>query len=141
MSLEETLEATDLAGQSSLSLREIAQHPIVTYGLEFAGRTRIDASFATAGLHPDVVLEASDSDVIKTYVGLGLGVGIVSSLAIDKNESGGALVALPFKPALFSNDTFVAYRKGRLLKRFEQLFVQSLITLPTRASPAPGPAK
>jgi LysR family transcriptional regulator, cys regulon transcriptional activator len=130
-----------LAGQQSLTLEQIAQHPIVTYGLEFAGRTRIDATFATAGLQPDVVLEASDSDVIKTYVALGLGVGIVSSLAIEKNDTSSGLVALPFEPALFSNDTFVAYRKGRLLKRFEQLFVQSLITLPTRASPAPSPAK
>jgi DNA-binding transcriptional LysR family regulator len=110
-----------ILSEKSVSPASIVNYPIVTYGKEFAGRSRIDAVFAAQGLTPNVVLEASDSDVIKTYVALGLGLGVVSELAVEK----GAL-ALVFKPALFDNQTYVAYRKGRLLKRFEQLFIKAL---------------
>jgi DNA-binding transcriptional LysR family regulator len=112
-----------LAKEPSLSLGQICDYPLITYGKEFAGRPRIDAVFSAAALQPNVVLEASDSDVIKTYVGLELGVGIISELAMKRNSS---LVVIPFEPILFNNDTFVAYRKGRLLKRYEQLLIESL---------------
>jgi LysR family transcriptional regulator, cys regulon transcriptional activator len=110
-----------ILNKKTVSPASIVNYPIVTYGKEFAGRSRIDAVFAAQGLTPNVVLEASDSDVIKTYVALGLGLGLVSELAVEK---GGA--ALRFDPPLFDNQTYVAYRKGRLLKRFEQLFIKSL---------------
>jgi DNA-binding transcriptional LysR family regulator len=107
--------------EKSVCPASIIAYPIVTYGREFAGRTRIDAVFAAQGLVPNVVLEASDSDVIKTYVALGLGLGVVSELAVDKSTP-----AIEFDPPLFENQTYVAYRKGRLLKRFEQLFIKAL---------------
>jgi DNA-binding transcriptional LysR family regulator len=107
--------------EKSVSPASIIAYPIVTYGREFAGRTRIDAVFAAQGLVPNVVLEASDSDVIKTYVALGLGLGVVSELAVDKTTP-----TIEFDPPLFENQTYVAYRKGRLLKRFEQLFIKAL---------------
>jgi DNA-binding transcriptional LysR family regulator len=107
--------------EKTVTPASIVSYPIVTYGKEFAGRSRIDAVFASQGLTPNVVLEASDSDVIKTYVNLGLGLGVVSELAVEKGAP-----MLVFKPALFDNQTYVAYRKGRLLKRFEQLFIKAL---------------
>jgi DNA-binding transcriptional LysR family regulator len=107
--------------EKTVTPASIVSYPIITYGKEFAGRSRIDAVFASQGLTPNVVLEASDSDVIKTYVNLGLGLGVVSELAIEKGVPMRA-----FKPALFDNQTYVAYRKGRLLKRFEQLFIKAL---------------
>ena len=61
----------------------LAHHPIITYDVGYTGRTHIDEAFARAGLKPSVVLTAMDADVIKTYVELGMGVGIVASIAFD----------------------------------------------------------
>jgi LysR family cys regulon transcriptional activator len=66
-----------------LTLEALVRYPIVTYHAAFTGRAKIDAAFDAKGLEPNVVLTALDSDVIKTYVELGLGVGIVSMLAYD----------------------------------------------------------
>ena len=77
-----------LAGQPA-SLHALARHPLITYVEEFAGRRRIDRAFADAGLRPDIVLSAIDSDVIKTYVDVGLGVGIVTGLAYDPRQDRG----------------------------------------------------
>ena len=72
-----------LAKASPLTLEAIAEHPIITYDHAFTGRSHIDAAFARAGLAPDIVLTAIDADVIKTYVEVGLGIGIVASMAFD----------------------------------------------------------
>ena len=69
-----------------LSLAALARFPLVTYVAEFAGRRRIDEAFEAQGLSPDVVLAAIDSDVIKTYVALGLGVGIMAAMAYDEQR-------------------------------------------------------
>ena len=66
-----------------LTLEAIVAHPVITYHEGFTGRTRIDQTFARAGLTPDVVMSALDADVIKTYVELGLGVGILASMAFN----------------------------------------------------------
>jgi LysR family cys regulon transcriptional activator len=68
-----------------LTLEAIARQPIVTYDFAFAGRSQINKAFAARGLEPRVVLTAIDADIIKTYVGLGLGVGIVAAMAYDEN--------------------------------------------------------
>ncbi|MBW8074318.1 CysB family HTH-type transcriptional regulator, partial [Metallibacterium scheffleri] len=68
---------------AELSLEDLARHPIVTYGQGFAGRRRIDQAFAQHGLHPDIVLEAIDSDVLKTYVELDMGVGLIAEMALQ----------------------------------------------------------
>ena len=89
-----------------LTLEAIAEHPIITYHEGFTGRTRIDETFASAGLAPDIVMSALDADVIKAYVELGLGVGIIASMAfqathdphlrlLDAQHLQGALVDLP----------------------------------------------
>lgn len=69
-----------------LTLQALAQHPIITYDLSFAGRSRMDKAFAQAGIVPNVALAAIDADVIKTYVKLGLGVGVVADMAYDAAE-------------------------------------------------------
>ena len=119
-----------LASQKSVTLQELSSCDIVTYDKEFAGRTRIDAAFTALLLKPKVVLEATDSDVIKTYVGLGLGVGIVSELAMVSDALGSdaaVFACLTIKPSIASNDTFVAYRKGRVLRRFEGAVIAALV--------------
>ena len=67
----------------NISLEEICEYPIITYDFTFTGRPIIKQTFETKGLKPDIVLTAVDADVIKTYVELGLGVGIVSMMAYD----------------------------------------------------------
>ncbi|MGV3590478.1 MAG: LysR substrate-binding domain-containing protein, partial [Gammaproteobacteria bacterium] len=70
--------------KKKLTLQEIAAHPIVTYHEGFTGRARIEEAFKGAGLEPEIVLSALDADLIKSYVELGLGIGIVASLAYDE---------------------------------------------------------
>src|SRR5690606_17070435 len=77
-----------------LRLEDIARFPIVTYVFGFTGRSQLDAAFRSAGLEPQVVFTAADADVIKTYVRLGLGVGIVASMAHDPRVDTD-LVSLP----------------------------------------------
>jgi LysR family cys regulon transcriptional activator len=73
----------DVAKSGGLGLEEVAAEPIVTYVFGFTGRSRLDAAFTAAGLAPHVVLTATDTDVIKTYVRLGLGIGIIARMALD----------------------------------------------------------
>jgi LysR family cys regulon transcriptional activator len=84
-----------LAAVERPTIEQLAATPLVTYHPSFTGRTRIDAAFARAHLRPDIVLEAIDSDVIKTYVRSGLGVGIVAEMATREEPVGGELVSRP----------------------------------------------
>jgi LysR family cys regulon transcriptional activator len=72
-----------LAQEKPLTLEALARYPIVTYDFSFTGRSQINAAFSAKGLDPNVVLTALDADIIKTYVELGLGVGIVAQMAYD----------------------------------------------------------
>ena len=111
-----------LAGQP-LSLPALVKYPIVTYVEEFAGRRRIDRAFADAGLRPDVVLAAIDSDVIKTYVNLGLGVGIMAGLAWDAARDRG-LVAMPAGGLFGMNHVRLALRRDAFLRGFALSFIE-----------------
>src|SRR5204863_6198147 len=82
-----------LAAVERPTLEQLAAEPLVSYHPTFAGRSRIDQAFARARLKPNLVLEAIDADVIKTYVRLGLGVGIVAEMAVREDPPGGDLVA------------------------------------------------
>lgn len=84
----------ELAGQASIDLPTLASYPIVTYHGGFTGRGAIDQTFAEAGLEPDIVLSALDADVISTYVGLGLGIGIIAEMAFEPSHYQN-LVAIP----------------------------------------------
>lgn len=111
-----------LAGQP-LSLQALVKYPLVTYVEEFAGRRRIDRAFADAGLRPDVVLAAIDSDVIKTYVRLGLGVGIMTGLGYDAMQDRG-LVAMPAGALFGMNHVRLAVRRDAFLRGFALSFIE-----------------
>ena len=106
-----------------LSLETLAEWPVVTYHEGVTGRGMIDAKFAALGLHPQVVLEALDADVIKAYVGLGLGVGIIASVAYDE-DADSALTLLDGSELFDENITVIALRRGRLLPGFAVHFAQ-----------------
>jgi LysR family cys regulon transcriptional activator len=112
-----------LARVKPLTLEAIAQYPIVTYDPTFAGRTSLDRTFAARGLKPEVALTALDSDVIKSYVALGLGVGIMSERAFRKGKDEG-LVALPCDHLFPLQTTRLAYRKGAWLRAFTVEFIR-----------------
>ena len=107
-----------------LSLAELAKWPLITYDTAFTGRSRINRAFERIGVEPNIALTALDADVIKTYVGLGLGLGIISALAYDAQRDAG-LVAVDAGHLFESNTTRIALRRGPYLRRCEY----DLITL------------
>lgn len=111
-----------LAQVSRLSLEDVAAHPIVTYVFGFTGRSRLDDAFVTAGLTPRVVFTAADADVIKTYVRLGLGIGIVADMAHDE-EIDDDLVALDARHLFASSVTSIGCRKGTFLRGYMYDFI------------------
>ena len=111
-----------LAQSSSLSLADVAEHPIVTYVFGFTGRSRLDEAFVTAGLTPRVVFTAADADVIKTYVRLGLGIGIVADMAYDEAKDND-LVALDARHLFSSSTTSIGCRKGTFLRGYMYEFI------------------
>lgn len=111
-----------LAARAPLTLDAIAEHPLITYHEGFTGRERIDATFAGAGLVPDIVMSALDADVIKTYVEIGLGVGIVASMAFDAARDRG-LVRLDASHLFPPNTARIAVRRGHYLRGFALRFV------------------
>ncbi len=109
-----------------LTLAAIAEYPLITYHEGFTGRTNINRSFAEAGLEPDIVLSAIDADVIKTYVDVGLGIGIVAAMAYNP-ERDGNLVRLDL-PGLFEpNTTHLALRRGIYLRSYTYEFIHQLV--------------
>lgn len=113
-----------LAAPGALSLAALAAVPLVTYHPGYTGRACIDAGFAAAGLVPDVVLSALDADVIKTYVQIGLGVGIVASMAFDPERDLG-LQLLRADELFPANTTHIALQRGQLLRGFGYAFLQA----------------
>jgi len=112
-----------LAGVEKLTLRELAKYPLVTYVFSFSGASSLHTVFAREGLVPRVALTARDSDVIKTYVRLGLGVGIVASVAIEAAHD--ADLAVVDASHLFPiHTTWVGFRRGTLLRNFAYDFMQ-----------------
>lgn len=120
-------DAHPLAGASRrgepLTLKALAAEPIVTYQEGFTGRTAIDRTFHKAHLHPDVVLEALDADVIKAYVRIGLGVGIVASVAYDPDSDQG-LTLIDGSELFPENTTVLALRRGRMLPGYVLYFAR-----------------
>jgi LysR family cys regulon transcriptional activator len=105
-----------------LTLEALAQHPIVTYDFAFTGRTAINAAFAAKGLEPNVVLTALDSDVIKTYVELGMGAGIVAQMAYDPQKDQ-AFDMLDASHLFASSTTRLALRRGVFLRGYAYQFI------------------
>jgi LysR family cys regulon transcriptional activator len=109
--------------EKPLTLQTLVRYPIITYVEEFTGRRRIDKAFSDAGLEPDIVLAAIDSDVIKTYVALGLGVGIMADLAYDAGRDR-SLTALPAGSLFGVNHTKLAVRRDAFLRGFALTFIE-----------------
>lgn len=109
---------------SKLQLRDIADYPVVTYTFGFTGRSKLDQAFAAHGLRPDVVLTAADADVIKTYVRLGLGVGIVADMAYDPKEDAD-LVSLRADHLFEPSTTHIGFRRGLFLRGYMYEFMQT----------------
>lgn len=105
-----------------LELEEVAKHPIVTYVFGFTGRSKLDEAFLEKGLSPKVVFTAADADVIKTYVRLGLGIGIVADMAVDEEDED--LVALDASELFEPSVTKIGFRKGIFLRGFMYEFIQ-----------------
>lgn len=110
-----------LASVEKLSLQELAKYPIVTYVFGFTGRSKLDDAFAEFGLEPKVVFTAADSDVIKTYVRLGLGVGIVARMAVEEDDD---LVVLDASHLFEPSITKIAFRRGTFLRGFMSAFIE-----------------
>ena len=115
-----------LAATERPTLEQLARHPLVLYQPTVTGRSRIDQAFARARLQPTVALEAIDSDVIKTYVRLGLGVGIVAELAMRDEPADSDLVQRPLGHLFGSNVARVAFKKGAYLRQFVFSFAEGL---------------
>ncbi len=112
-----------LAQAKTLTLEELATFPLITYDAAFAGRNKIDLAFQRRGLKPDVVLEAIDADVIKTYVELGMGVGIIAGLAFNANRDTG-LKAIPAGQLFGMNLSRVALKEGAYLRSYVYTFIE-----------------
>jgi LysR family cys regulon transcriptional activator len=122
-----------LAAIHPLTLEALAQYPIVTYDFSFTGRSAINAAFSARGLEPNIVLTALDSDVIKTYVELGMGVGIVARMAFDHAKDAG-FELLDASHLFAASTTRLALRKGVFLRGFVYEFISLFAGQYTRAA-------
>jgi len=117
------------------TLADLARYPIVTYDCGLSGRRQVDAAFAAAGFVPDIVLSSLDSDVIKQYVGLGLGIGLLAPMAFDASEDGDKGLRSIDAGALFAPGAAVlAVRRGAWLRAYTYAFIQRFAPHLTRAA-------
>ena len=108
-----------------LTLKKLTAYPLITYDFAFTGGSLVSRVFEQEGLEPNVVLTAIDADVIKTYVGLGLGVGLLANMAYDA-ERDANLVAIDAKHLFPDSTTFVGIRRDAYLRKFAYDFIQLL---------------
>ena len=113
-----------LLKETPLSLEKLAEHPIVTYDFAFANRSLVQKAFEARGLKPHVVLSAQDSDVIKTYVELGLGVGILAKMAFDAKRDI-TLRAIDASHLFESSTTRLGIKRGAYLRRYAYDFIEA----------------
>ncbi len=111
------------ANGEKLTLERLAEYPIVTYVFGFTGRSQLDDAFNEKGYEPKVVFTAADADVIKTYVKLGIGVGIVASMAFDADIDN-ELVAIDASHLFASSTTKIGLRRGTILRGFMYEFIE-----------------
>ena len=112
-----------LANEDNLTLDKLAEYPIVTYVFGFTGRSQLDDAFNAKGYVPKVVFTAADADVIKTYVKLGIGVGIVASMAFDP-EIDNELVAIDASHLFEASTTKIGLRRGTFLRGYMYEFIE-----------------
>ncbi len=115
-----------------LTLEAIVEFPIITYHHGFTGRSRIDQAFAKAGLIPDIAMSALDADVIKTYVKLGLGIGIVASVAFSA-ERDTTLIKLESEDLFEKNTTCISVRRNHYLRGYAYRFIELCVPILTES--------
>jgi LysR family cys regulon transcriptional activator len=120
-----------LAQLDRLTLEDVAEHSIVTYVFGFTGRSRLDDAFSEKGLQPKVVFTATDADVIKTYVRLGRGIGIVAHMAYNP-ETDSDLVAIEAGHLFASSVTSIGFRRGTYLRGYMYDFIAAFAAHLTR---------
>jgi len=125
-------ELHPLLKEKRVTLEMLARYPIITYDTAFAGRSHIDEAFRAQGLAPDIVLSAVDSDVIKTYVELGLGIGIIAVVAFEENRDR-LLRAIEVGHLFGTMTTRIAVRRGTTLRGYGYVFIELFSPLLKRA--------
>ena len=120
-----------LASGAELTLEALAEWPLVTYVFGFTGRSKLDDAFSNRGLSPKVVFTAADADVIKTYVRLGLGVGIVAHMAVDP-EMDPDLEVIDASRLFESSVTKIGFRRGTFLRGYMYEFIEAFAPHLTR---------
>jgi len=115
-----------LVKKERISIEDLAPEPLITYHPAFTGRTRVDSAFAHRKLQPRIVLEAIDSDVIKTYVRLGLGLGIIAEMAVRDEGSHNDLAVRPVGHLFGQNVARVAFKRSAYLRNFVYKFAELL---------------
>ncbi|MFT7228027.1 MAG: LysR family cys regulon transcriptional activator [Methylophilaceae bacterium] len=115
----------DLEEQPLLTLQDIADHPLITYDFAFTGSTTVSKVFHNAGVTPNVVLTAIDADVIKTYVNLGLGIGLIANMAFDERRDEG-LVRLDCSHLFPQSTTHLGIRKDTFMRSYLYDFIGML---------------
>jgi LysR family transcriptional regulator, cys regulon transcriptional activator len=123
--------AQESAQGRPLTLEWLATLPLITYECGYTGRTHIDEAFTQRGLQADIVLQAMDADVIKTYADLGLGVGVIASVAFDAVRDA-PLVALDARHLFATNTTRVAIKRGAYLRGYAYDFIHTFAPTLTR---------
>ncbi|MCC5855357.1 MAG: HTH-type transcriptional regulator CysB [Idiomarina sp.] len=121
-----------LASKSKVTIEELAQFPLVTYVYGFTGRSQLDKAFSDAGLDPKIVFTATDADVIKTYVRLGLGVGVLATMAYEP-EKDSDLVAIPASNLFEHSTTKIGFRRGSFLRSYMYDFIEEFAPHLTRS--------
>ncbi|WP_343741057.1 CysB family HTH-type transcriptional regulator [Herbaspirillum huttiense] len=112
-----------LLGLEQVTLEDLGTWPLITYDVGFTGRGHIDEAFRLAGIEPDIVLTAMDSDVIQQYVSLGMGVGLVASMAVDQGKHT-EMVAINASHLFKANIARLAVRRGAYLRGYAFDFIQ-----------------
>ncbi|ROR14688.1 HTH-type transcriptional regulator Cbl [Erwinia sp. JUb26] len=113
----------ELIQQQPLTLSTLSRYPLITYRQGITGRSRVDRAFHAASLKPDIVLSAQDSDVVKTYVELGLGVGILADQACQLDENSD-LVRLEARHLFESNTVWLGLKRGQLQRNYVWQFLE-----------------
>ncbi|PHM28672.1 HTH-type transcriptional regulator CysB [Xenorhabdus budapestensis] len=111
-----------LAERQNVTIEELAEYPIVTYTFGFTGRSELDVAFDRAGLKPKIVFTATDADVIKTYVRLGLGVGVIASMAVEPIQESD-LVRIDMRDKFSYSTTKIGFRRSSFLRSYMYDFI------------------
>ncbi|MBC8950777.1 MULTISPECIES: HTH-type transcriptional regulator CysB [Xenorhabdus] len=111
-----------LASRQNVTIEELAEYPIVTYTFGFTGRSELDVAFDRVGLKPKIVFTATDADVIKTYVRLGLGIGVIASMAVEPVKDGD-LVRIDMRDQFGYSTTKIGFRRSSFLRSYMYDFI------------------